>query len=204
MDPSNIDFDPSLGGVFRDISRAIADYALPDADLGVDRTFATLSNEVYKDPDQRNNVGDYAEDKEFSQPGSTVFIHSSGEPVIVFRGTKTADDISADIDILLGRRRHQRFNEALDLEEKVRKKYGKSPTVTGHSLGGTLANHVALNRRNRAIIFNPGSSPFMNETVAPSTRVYRRKSDIISGGFGGGRGSVFGSLLNHSLKNILR
>ena len=52
-----------------------------------------------------------------------------------------------------------RFQDASDKYERVKAKYGE-PKLTGHSLGGAQALHVARRYGSDAIVFNPGSSPF--------------------------------------------
>lgn len=171
---------------------------------GDERTLARLSNEVYKGVNDRQNIEDHRQDNEFRGPHHAVYVDKQQRPVIVFRGTKDVADLGVDADILLGQRKHKRFDEAVELERRVRRKYGRAPQLTGHSLGGSIANHVSQKNDNQAVVFNPGSSPFLRESLGKNTRVRRDRNDFISSGFGGNFQvpNILGTLYGHSISRF--
>lgn len=92
---------------------------------------------------------------------------------------------SADVAIALGRRdKHSRFQEAKDVAARAKKKYG-NVVLTGHSLGGAMAEEASREHDLEATVFNPGSNPFVRHKNKPSkVTVIRDKNDIISAGYG--------------------
>jgi hypothetical protein len=66
----------------------------------------------------------------------------------------------------------------------VTEKYGEVD-VTGHSLGGTLADYIGRQNNARAVVFNPGETPFSTQVIPASaqsrTTIYRTNTfDVIS------------------------
>ena len=100
-------------------------------------------------------------DEEFNKKYHVVYV---GNVVyLVYRGTSPTDlrDLKSDYDIVLGKEsKNERFEEALRIADKVHQKYPKKTMVTtGHSLGGTLASHVARSKsyvKNNSS-WNPGA-----------------------------------------------
>ena len=82
---------------------------------------------------------------------------------IAYKGTDTDNlsDLRADLSILFGARRSDpKFKRALNLFDAVRNNFPTQQiTVTGHSLGGQLSQHVAGNRITHAYTFNAGAGP---------------------------------------------
>lgn len=123
-------------------------------------------------------------DHELSGENYQVSLDSQGTPHVAFRGTSKVKDIFPDIDIALGQRTHQRFGEAVDLTKRVEEKYGKQAVLTGHSLGGTVAQHVSEKLGGRqGKVFNPGKSLFGKSETTSSLTVERSPNDPISSGF---------------------
>ena len=88
----------------------------------------------------------------------------AGPVVIAFRGTQVEEDLRADLRadyaVLTGTEaEHERFAEADRFYNEVRARVGGAEVVvTGHSLGGALAAHVArLHPETRAYTFNQGA-----------------------------------------------
>lgn len=177
---------------------------------------AILSTNAY-DP---ASTDDYEIDKELSTPDATVFKNrKSGQATIAYRGTKNFDDLGADLDVFLGRRKHHRFKDALDVASKATNKYGKDNVrATGHSLGGTLALHVNKNLGLAAKVFNPGASPIFPETNN-TAEIVRNQGDLVSSGIKGSKistrkesllskifpgifGHVFRQLINHGSRQF--
>lgn len=132
----------------------------------------------------------YTFDPEYSTNNASTFIRPDGTAIIAYRGTRPTnfDDINTDASILAGQHRtdmpHPRFVEAVNHYNFVKDKYN-NVDLTGHSLGGTLADYVGRMHDERAVVFNPGESPFSLSVIPASntskTRIYRTNTfDIVS------------------------
>lgn len=127
-------------------------------------------------------------DRDLSDGLATVYHHKGrNHTTIAYRGTKpqNTDDLAADLDVLAGKRNHHRFKDALDRVEQVKRKYGsdKGLSVTGHSLGGSLALHVNDKLNIPARVYNPGSSPIFRQTInKDNVHVVRNAGDLVSSG----------------------
>jgi hypothetical protein len=139
-----------------------------------------LSNAAYDH--SRLPIG-YKKDDQLSDRHTLVSTDREGNPYIAFRGTSDLGDVAPDVDIALGLRQHPRFAAAVNKTKSVEAKYGKRAKLTGHSLGGTLAEHVSDTLGNSAEVYNPGKSLFGSLRNSNSRITYNRKaSDPISGG----------------------
>lgn len=167
------------------------------------QTHAIISSEAYKNEQERApSLNGYNIDHSLGNKYSAVYVNpKDNDTIVAFRGTKDVSDLAPDLDIALGRRSHPRFREAEELVDRVEKKYNKKAKLTGHSLGGTVADYVSQRRGNNATVFNPGSNPLLKEKMRPNLRVHRDKGDLISGGYArfGQEGSVLGTILGHGL-----
>jgi hypothetical protein len=79
---------------------------------------------------------------------------------VAHRGTAKKKDISADVALFFGAERsHPRFKRAKKMQAELERQYpGYEFVVTGHSLGGTLAQSSAHRKRVSSITtFNKGS-----------------------------------------------
>ena len=132
----------------------------------------------------------YTFDPEYSNNNASTFIRPDGTAILAYRGTRTTnlDDINTDAAILAGQHRtdtpHPRFVEAVNHYNYVKAKYD-NVDLTGHSLGGTLADYVGRMNDERAVVFNPGESPFSLSVIPASqtskTRIYRTNTfDVVS------------------------
>lgn len=132
----------------------------------------------------------YTFDPEYSTNNASTFIRPDGTAIIAYRGTRPTnlDDINTDAAILAGQHRtsgnpHPRFVEAVNHYNFVKSKYD-FVDLTGHSLGGTLADYVGRMNNERAVVFNPGESPFSLSVIPAgesNTIIYRTNTfDIVS------------------------
>ena len=129
------------------------------------------------DPENSNDVG-------------TTIIRPDGSAILSFRGTDPSNpyDLIADAELATGTDRllpyYSRLARAEELYNKVKEEYG-DVTLTGHSLGGYLADYTARKNNEQAIVFNPGLSP-ITASIMPSptdkkTIVYETDTmDLIS------------------------
>ena len=89
-------------------------------------------------------------------------VFKKGDRVFIsYKGTDNWSDVRADGSIFAGTHRADpKFKRALNLFDDVRKDFPTEQiTVTGHSLGGALGQHVAGNRITHAYTFNAGAGP---------------------------------------------
>lgn len=132
----------------------------------------------------------YVFDPEYSTNNASTFIRPDGTAIIAYRGTRPTnfDDLNTDASILAGQHRtdtpHPRFVEAQNHYDFVKSKYD-FVDLTGHSLGGTLADYVGRMNDERAVVFNPGETPFSLSVIPASntsrTRIYRTNTfDVVS------------------------
>ena len=115
---------------------------------------------------EKNNEADsigqkmgYKLDRDLSNAEHKVFIDKDNKPTVAFRGTKPTKikDLLTDAAIAVGLGRFTpRFRESARLMDKVNKKYGAKSTVIGHSLGGSLAEHVG-SKSNKVITLDKGT-----------------------------------------------
>jgi hypothetical protein len=157
-----------------------------------------LSYQYYdnnNDPEQIQQALDtymegYTFDPEYSTDNASTFIRPDGTAIIAYRGTRPTnlDDLNADASILAGQHRsndtHPRFIEAQNHYNFVKSKYD-FVDLTGHSLGGTLADYVGRTNDERAVVFNPGQTPFSLSVIPASadrrTTIYRTNTfDVVS------------------------
>lgn len=144
---------------------------------------AQLSEAAYKNPDEaarRASTYGYKVDRDLSNDNATTFVNDRGEAIISYRGTRPTnlDDLAADAHIVMGSRKHKRFDEAEDLARRVKGKYQKVQ-ATGHSLGGTQALHVNKKLGIDAHVFNPGAG--IGDSVdTDNVRVVRHQDDLVS------------------------
>lgn len=127
----------------------------------------------------------------------SVFVHhGEGKMVFANKGTNPLDiqDLKSDLKLTSrsmtkwgGIERMEKSNE----HYKAWKKYAESTaginnfTITGHSLGGGVALHIArFNGGDKAIVFNPALpvTRAMDNVSIPNSRIIRTNHDIVSRG----------------------
>lgn len=82
-------------------------------------------------------------DRDLSTNQAQVYTDSVGNPIITFRGSKTAEDwLISDVALALGLEKYSpRFQKSQKLVETVENKFHKPVTTLGHSLGGSLSEY---------------------------------------------------------------
>lgn len=127
---------------------------------------------------------------DYSTNNASTFIRPDGTVILAYRGTRPTnlDDLNTDAAILAGQHRvdtpHPRFTEAINQYNLVKNHY-YNVDLTGHSLGGTIADYIGRMNDERAIVFNPGETPFSLSVIPASqtskTRIYRTNTfDVVS------------------------
>ena len=147
-----------------------------------------------------NYTSGYRLDPELSNEFGITLQTPDNKSILAYRGTAGISDIQSDIAIATGRHRlpkdiidrgnkiqensllPQRFSDAQALYEKVKATYG-DVVLTGHSLGGSLADYIGRNNDEKAITFNQGDSIFgkaVENQKKSNTTAYITDSDLIS------------------------
>jgi len=156
------------------------------AKSGVDNTtkdYANLIKETYKDETSRNDYGDYKLNKKHSGDHYSTY-QKDGHNYFVFRGTKDARDIPADLQIATGT---QDFTTDEKLFKKVKENLGTKGdwTLIGHSLGGTKAMLIGQKNGVKTEAFNPGYSRLFDDKLElkrKDLKLHLVSSDPISNG----------------------
>ena len=76
---------------------------------------------------------------------------------------------------------YDRFNTELELYDKIVKKYPTAThTLVGHSLSGSISNHISRLRNVPSVTFNPAPAHENYDSIVEGSRVYRTNYDIVS------------------------
>jgi hypothetical protein len=86
-------------------------------------------------------------DSALSNRKHKVFTDAENNPHVVFTGTRTLGDVITDGALAVGLGRFtNRFQDSKKLVQKVKNKYNKPVTASGHSLGGSLAEYSGADK----------------------------------------------------------
>ncbi|KKB96164.1 hypothetical protein SZ25_00747 [Candidatus Arcanobacter lacustris] len=149
------------------------------------RDLATLSDAVYDNPLENKPQGGYAD----KIPGGYQYIKASGEAessegyfgaafkngntvVIAHRGTNSFSDLDDDHALFVGKKLPDQIKKAEHFTNKIRAQYGNDVEIihTGHSLGGAVAQVMALMTNTRGVSFdNPGIKWIVPEGIDTKT-----------------------------------
>lgn len=129
----------------------------------------------------------YRFDKENSYNDASTIVRPDGSAILAYRGTRPTNpiDLVVDAGIVLGSHRSPipapSFIQAQNHYNQVKSKY-PNLDITGHSRGGTWANYIARQNNEKAVVFNPGETPFgFSYSGENKTRVYRTDTfDLVS------------------------
>ena len=102
--------------------------------------------------------------------GTAFLDKDSGEVIIAYTGTNPNADIVKDVATDIGGIAMAlgfHYDEAFTFYERIRQRYGDNITLTGHSLGGNIAQRVALEyNAPRTVVYN--SAPLYLEGLIES------------------------------------
>ena len=129
----------------------------------------------------------YRFDPENSYNDASTIVRPDGSAILAYRGTRPTNpiDLVVDAGILVGTHRSfipaPSFIAAQNHYNQVKSRYN-NVDITGHSRGGTWANYIARQNGEKAVVFNPGETPFgMSYSKPSNTRVYRTNTfDLVS------------------------
>ena len=86
-------------------------------------------------------------DRDLSNRQHKVYTDKDNNPHVVFTGTRTLGDVITDGALALGLGRFtSRFQDSKRIVNKVKDKYKKPVTASGHSLGASLAEYSGANK----------------------------------------------------------
>jgi dienelactone hydrolase len=134
----------------------------------------------------------YTYDEQLSDDDTVVAHHryNPNESIIAFRGTdphtwsRAKRDIPADIRLGMGNTSSDRFVQARrKIQDFHRQHPGRHITLTGHSLGGTIAEEIGRENHIDSAVFNPGRQLVGKRKTKESRakhEVYRHADDLIS------------------------
>lgn len=115
----------------------------------------------------------YTLDNELSNDVGVVLRNQNdNSAILAYRGTDPTNiyDLNADAQLATGLDRllpfQTRLQRAEDLYTSVKNVY-PNVELTGHSLGGYLADHISRENNEKAVIFNPGLTPITTHTLPP-------------------------------------
>ena len=115
------------------------------------KLYGVLSNLAYKKHRPKKLWG---YEKEEETPEHVLYHNpTTKHSIISIRGTDNLDDVLTDIQTPF--KDTQRHKKELDFYDEMNKKY-KNISLTGHSLGGNLADYITKQRKNtNSVVFNP-------------------------------------------------
>ena len=118
-------------------------------------------------------IDTYAIDENLSNDvGIVLKNNNDNSAILAYRGTDPTNiyDLNADAQLATGLDRllpfQTRLSRAEDLYKSVKNVY-PNVELTGHSLGGYLADHISRENNEKAVIFNPGLTPITTHTLPP-------------------------------------
>lgn len=121
-------------------------------------------------------------DHALSNAEHKVYIDKNGNPDVVFTGTRKFGDVLTDVALATGFGAFTpRFQNSTKLIDKVKEKYKNKPlSVLGHSLGGSLAEHVGK-KADKVITLDKGVGLFgIGKNIRNNQTDIRGSNDAVS------------------------
>jgi hypothetical protein len=154
---------------------------------------ANFASEAYVAPnDRKMTLLGYTYNSKYSDKNLSTYLHKQDKKIIVsIRGTVPTNllDLVSDIDIVSSDKTFNttRLSNHKKMIDQIVDKYpGYKLILSGHSLGGYLAEQLASDYPDaQAIVFNPGTSLSETALTTPQSNVigYRTKGDPVSAGY---------------------
>ncbi len=153
-----------------------------------DRALRDISGAAYGTNEEKRRVAEeHGLQLVRSQGEKSVYVDETNKQVIVgHRGTdpSKSKDLFADLAVGLGLEKyHPRFKRAARQEKALEREYpGYDFIITGHSLGGSVAQHTGKSKRVKKVVtFNKGSGiaePFRRRSSKQTD--YLNYGDLVS------------------------
>lgn len=128
-----------------------SEYSIDDAPE--DEFEAALANYLISNPGELNLPSGY---EFYRHSVNTGELRKGNKSWLTFRGTRTAEDVLTDIMLWEEAETNARFSDARELVYDLK---SANPTrdykVTGHSLGGSIADYIASEFDFNGVVFNP-------------------------------------------------
>ena len=138
-----------------------------DPEYSTSQMDALMASEAYNGTDtepRAKRLGDYNLIEGLSTPRYAVYHNpENNQTYLSYRGTANLGDATGYWGKIIGGdlTKSERFQDALDIYDQVKQKYGTAPRLVGHSLGGSIVKGVIRERPNAiGVGFNAGSSIF--------------------------------------------
>lgn len=146
---------------------------------------AQMSQQAYKNENERSNIGSYQYKKEHSGKDWAVYSDpKANKHILSFKGTSNSKDIVPDLNIVAGTQNNSSsFEHASNLLKDLKQKINGTWETTGHSLGGTKAMWAAQQNNVDSHAFNPGYNSVSDDQIKTDRKgnhVYVVKGDAIS------------------------
>jgi hypothetical protein len=122
----------------------------------------------------------YDLDRSLSNHNQKIYYNKKQNKLLdVVAGTHNLKDVGTDVWLALGGlKKTTRYNEAKSTLEKARKKYNpKDVVVSGHSLGGAIAQYIS-SKNDKVFTLNSGTT--IGQKSRPNAINYRTKGDVVS------------------------
>ena len=129
------------------------------------------------------NKKGYILDKELSNDNEQVYYKhkKSGGKKLLYNvaGTHNLSDVGTDVSLAFGRLKNtKRYKEADNILKKAKSKHNvKNATITGHSLGGSIAGYIASNNDD---VYTLDKGATIGQKVKKTEHAYRYKGDAVS------------------------
>lgn len=141
-------------------------------------------NREILDENKQQRFNRFELDKKLSTSEHKVFLdkYNRNKPVVVFTGTRKLGDVITDGFLAVGAEDlTPRFRNSKDLLRQVKNKYKSNVIITGHSLGGDIARHVA-DKNDKIISYNPGEGlkDLIIKPVRNNETLIRTNTDVVS------------------------
>ena len=131
---------------------------------------------------QKTSLGKYGyqRDDDLSNHNQQVYYNPIQHKILYdIAGTHNLIDVGTDMYLAAGHLKDtNRYKEADTTLQKAKSKYGvNAATVTGHSLGGSIAGYVA-NKQDKVITLDKGAT--IGQKIRSNEKAYRTSGDAVS------------------------
>ena len=131
---------------------------------------------------QKTSLGKYGyqRDDSLSNDNEQVYYNPIHKKILYdIAGTHNISDVGTDLYLATGHLKDtNRYKEADSTLQKAKSKYGvNEATITGHSLGGSIAGYVA-NKQDKVITLDKGAT--FGQPIRSNETAYRSSGDAVS------------------------